>query len=213
MRMMVFDHRTCRWHPWHGTRIAWLKLPHAVAGGACALSSVALLALSVQSPVTRQPHQVVTPPAPPNQQAVPQPDTTYLPSNRSLATGSLDFSGGSALPIPMPAPPPNRSDPSAPSPNPPATLLFTNVPPSPNDPADPAPPAGPTTPVPPDGPSIPVPDPPAGPPTSVPDPPAGQPTPVPEPGSLGLLAAAVCLLVSARRIGLPRPVRHDPARR
>ena len=215
MRMMVFDHRTCRWHPWHGTRLAWLKLPHAVAGSACALSTVALLALSVQTPAARQPHPPVTPTAPADQQTGQQPDTTVLPSNRSLATGPLDFSGGSTLLIPTPAPPPNRSDPPVPPPEPGATLLFPNAPPPQNDPPGTDPPAGPATPIPdpPGGPPISVPDPPGGPPISVPDPPGGQPTPVPEPGSLGLLAGAVFLLASMRRFGAPRPVRHDAAGR
>ena len=204
MRMMVFDHRTCRWHPWHGTRLAWLKLPHAVAGGVCALSTVALLALSTPAPADRQPHQAVTSPAPADQPADQQPDTTFVPSNRALEAGPLDFSGGSALWIPAPAPSPNRSDPPGPSPDPGATLLFPSVPPSQNDPGGTDPPSTPT---------IQVPDPPDGPPGTVPDPPSGQPTPVPEPGTLGLLAGALVLLASARRFGPARPVRPRAMRR
>jgi hypothetical protein len=61
MRMMVFDHRTCRWRPWHGTRVAWLKLPHAVAAaGVCALSATVPLALSSHPHVNPVPRSSVT---------------------------------------------------------------------------------------------------------------------------------------------------------
>ena len=42
MRMMVFDRATCTWRAWNGTRVAWLKLPHAVATAACVASAAVL---------------------------------------------------------------------------------------------------------------------------------------------------------------------------
>ena len=44
MRMMVFDRHACRWRTWHGTRAAWLKLPHVAATGVCLLATAALRA-------------------------------------------------------------------------------------------------------------------------------------------------------------------------
>lgn len=56
MHLMIFDRRTCRWLPWHGTRAAWLKLPHAVATSLCVLSTVALRATSPLPTLPAHPH-------------------------------------------------------------------------------------------------------------------------------------------------------------
>ena len=56
MRMMVFDRHSCHWRLWHGSRAAWLKLPHAAATGLCLLSTLALPSatpLPVHPPLSR----------------------------------------------------------------------------------------------------------------------------------------------------------------
>jgi hypothetical protein len=113
VRMMVFDHRMCRWLPWHGTRTAWLKLPHAVvAAGVCALPSVALL------PVSAPPHM----PSPPPRAAAVAPASTdgppvtaLLPSNLFITIASPDFGSTVAMPTPIPAPVLGQGDPPLPS--------------------------------------------------------------------------------------------------
>lgn len=54
-RMMVFDHRHCRWIPWHGTRAAWLKLPHAAGTGVCLLGAAMLQAAAPLPAVPARP--------------------------------------------------------------------------------------------------------------------------------------------------------------
>jgi hypothetical protein len=41
--MKIWNRLQCRWVPWHGTRAAWLALPHAVVGTACVLGAALTL--------------------------------------------------------------------------------------------------------------------------------------------------------------------------
>ena len=60
MRMMVFDRHSCHWRLWHGSRAAWLKLPHAAATGLCLLSTLALPS-ATQLPVHPPPLRAAAP--------------------------------------------------------------------------------------------------------------------------------------------------------
>ena len=51
--MKIWNRLQCRWVPWHGTRAAWLALPHAVVGTACVLGVAMTLA---GHPDPRAPH-------------------------------------------------------------------------------------------------------------------------------------------------------------
>ena len=184
MRMMVFDHRACRWRPWHGTRAAWLKLPHAVAVSVCTLSTAALLSLATLQHAVSVPSPAVPVASPASANSVPV--AAFLPSNPVVATAAPVFGGVGALPTPTPAltwdggNPPSRS----PSADPDGSLLLLQVPVLPNAPASP---------------NIPV----------ITDPGVVPTTQVPEPSTVTLLAGAVLLLSAARRTGLPRAVRHE----
>lgn len=148
MRMMVFDRRTCRWRPWHGSRAAWLKLPHAVATSVCVLSAATVLALPPRPP--RPPG--VPAPRPP----VTAPVSTDLPSvlafvppNPFSPLAGPGFSGAGA----------SQTPPSLPKPEPGTPPVFSSIPTpgenlwSLNDPGTTIPrvpdlPVVPTTPVP-----------------------------------------------------------------
>lgn len=182
MRMMVFDRRICRWRPWHGTRAAWLKLPHAVATGTCVLSAAALVALHTPPHVVPTPHPTTTSSAPRPAVASPTPAdwlpaTAFVPSNPFRPTAVPAFSGTDAFPTSIPT-----------------SILTSNPTPTPDGGT---PPAGPVLlSSNPDSPS--------------PDSPTGSTTQVPEPGSFVLLAGALWLLAIARRVSLPGLGRSKP---
>jgi len=192
MRMMVFDHRACRWVPWHGSRIAWLKLPHAVAASVCALSATALLALttpslltlSSRSPADPAPPPAVTSPAPANA----HPEELFLPASPSSTTESPEFSSSDLLLAQVPSLPPTSGNPPAPTdPEPGSILLVPNLPVVTHQ-------GGTTTHGGNSG---------GGQPPNLPatvDPADPPPTQVPEPGTLALLGAAVLLLAAERRV-------------
>ena len=57
--MKIWNRLQCRWVPWHGSRAAWLALPHAVVGTACVLGAAFTLAGHADP---RPPHPVGAPP-------------------------------------------------------------------------------------------------------------------------------------------------------
>jgi len=213
MRMMVFDHRICQWRPWHGTRAAWLKLPHAVTASVCAVSTAALLSLSTQTanPPTSISASTASSPA----SADSMPDSVFVPAGEFQSTPP----GGSAIPsgpvLPILASPPGGGTTSPPSTNPapPVSLLVLTIPRLPSGPTPPGVPLLPSDPALPRGPSPPGGPVPPGDPVIADS--GGSPAvPVPEPGSLALLAGPALLLAAMRRIaGLPAPVHARPAER
>lgn len=142
--MMVFDRRTCRWRPWHGSRVAWLKLPHAVATGVCVLSTAALLALHATPRIVPVSHPAVTPPPSDDR----PPITAFEPFLNTATRGLHDVV---ILPTPILAPTSDVGTPPLPFPgldpsgsNP----LPLDVSIQPSIPAITNPPVGPTTQVP-----------------------------------------------------------------
>ena len=130
MPMMVFDHRHCRWRPWHGSRAAWLKLPHAVATGLCLLGTAALPASAPLPPRPASGHA-----APVVAERAGPAMAIFLPSPWLGETG-ITAGGPSAGGPPMllggggggsgpPAPPPGTA------PQPPIVTVTTALPPAP----------------------------------------------------------------------------------
>ncbi|MGC8477867.1 MAG: PEP-CTERM sorting domain-containing protein, partial [Acetobacteraceae bacterium] len=115
MPMMVFDRQHCRWRPWHGSRAAWLKLPHAVATGLCVLGTAALRAsapLPPRPPAPRPAPAAVGRSGPPAAVFLPTPWLSGAlrtpgtpPPGQPLLPGG-GGGGGPPLPAPGPLPPP-----------------------------------------------------------------------------------------------------------
>ena len=91
MPMMVFDHQHCRWRPWHGSRAAWLRLPHAVATGLCLLGTATLPA---SAPLPR--HPPAPHPAPAVATAAGPAVAIFLPTPW---VGGIVTSGGAPVPV------------------------------------------------------------------------------------------------------------------